>query len=99
MSAVSSRPIKNPQISENYWFPTPEIPGNLDEHTSIQKRIQRELQALQDLEIIDPTKDEKSRAKFQENFDWKDSILEIIWGIRRIWAYFLGCAETGHHPN
>ena len=66
---------KNPQNSENYWFPTPENPGNPEEHTPIQKRILRELQALQDLETLDPTKDEESRAKFLENFDWKDSTL------------------------
>ena len=28
---------KNPQISGNVWFPTPENPGNPDEHTPIQK--------------------------------------------------------------
>ena len=66
---------KNPQNQENYWFPTPENPGNPEEHTPIQKRILRELQAFQDLETLDPTKDPESRAKFLENFDWKDSIL------------------------
>ena len=66
---------RNPQNSENYWFPTPENPGNPEEHTSIQKRILREIQALQDLETLDPTKDEESRANFLENFDWKDSTL------------------------
>ena len=66
---------KNPQNPENYWFPTPENPGNPAEHTHIQKRILRERQALQDLETLDPTKDEESWAKFLENFDWKDSTL------------------------
>ena len=66
---------KNSQNSENFWFPTPENPGNPAEHTSIQKRILRELQALQDLETLDPTKDEDSTAKFQEKFDWEDSTL------------------------
>ena len=66
---------KNPQKSENYWFPTPENPVNPEEHTPIQKRILRELQALQDLETLDPTKDEEYHAKFLENFDWKDSTL------------------------
>ena len=54
---------------------TPENPGKPEEHTPIQKRILRELQALQHLETPDPTKAEESRAKFQENFDWKDSTL------------------------
>ena len=61
---------RNPQNSENYWFPTPENPGNPEEHTPIQKRILRELAALQDLETLNPTKDEESRAKFLRNFDW-----------------------------
>ena len=66
---------RNPPNSENYWFPTPENPGNPEEHTPIQKRILRELQALQDLETLDPTADAESRAKFLENFNWKDSTL------------------------
>ena len=33
---------RNHQNSENYWFPTPENPGNPEEHTPIQKRILRE---------------------------------------------------------
>ena len=66
---------RNPQNSETYWFPTPENPGNPEEHTPIQKRILHVLQALQDLETLDPTTDAESRAKFLENFDWKDSTL------------------------
>ena len=66
---------KNLQKYENYWFPTSENPGNPEEHTPIQKRILRELQALQDLETLGPTKDNESRAKILENFDWKDSTL------------------------
>ena len=66
---------RNPQNSETYWFPTPENPGNPEEHTPIQKRILRELQALQDLETLEPTKDKESRTKFLENFDWKDSTI------------------------
>ena len=66
---------RNPQNSENYKFPTPENPGNLEEHTPIQKRILRELQALQDRETLNPTPDATSCAKFLENFDWKDSSL------------------------
>ena len=62
---------KNPQNYESYWFHTPENPGNTDEHTSIQKQILRDLQALQDLETLDPTKDEESRVKCLENVDWK----------------------------
>ena len=62
------RTNKNPQNSEIFWFPTTENPGIPDEHTPIQKRILREVQALQDLETLDPTKDEESRAKCLKNF-------------------------------
>ena len=70
---------KNPQNPEHFWFPTPENPGNPNEHTPIQKRILRELQALQELETLDPTKVEESRAKLLENFDWKDYTLATDW--------------------
>ena len=56
--------------------PTPENPGNPGEHTRIQKKILRELQALEDLETLDPTKDEEYRAKFLETFDWKYNTLD-----------------------
>ena len=49
----------------------------MDEHTPIQKRILRELKALQDLETLDPTKDQESRAMFLENCDWIDSTLTL----------------------
>ena len=54
---------KNPQNFETFWFPTPENPGNPDEHTPIEKTI------LQTLESLDPTNDEESMAKFLENFN------------------------------
>ena len=68
-----SSPIKtnkNPQNPENYRFPTAENPENPDEQTPIQKKILRELKALQDPETFDPTNDEESRAKFLGNFNW-----------------------------
>ena len=58
---------RNPQNSECFWFSNPENPGNPKEHTPIQKQILRELPALQDLETLNPTKDEEYRAKFLEN--------------------------------
>ena len=52
---------EDPKNSEFFWLPTPETPGNPDEHTPIQKRIVRELQTLQDLETVDPTKGAESK--------------------------------------
>ena len=60
---------KNPDTEENYWFPTPENPGNTQEHTPIQRRILRELQELQDIEKLNPLDNPESRGKFLSNFD------------------------------
>ena len=62
-SAVSPRRTKIPQNSEIFWCP-PENPENPEEHTLVQKIILRELQASQNLETLDATKDEESRKNF-----------------------------------
>ena len=70
--------IKSPKTSddsENYWFPTPEEPGDPQTHTPIQQRILRELRNLQDLEKLNPQDDPESRKQFLANFDWTDSTL------------------------
>ena len=67
---------KSPESTERYWFPTPENPGNVTEHTPIQKRIYQELLTLQKLEQLNPQADPESRKTFRDNFDWKDSILK-----------------------
>ena len=70
--------IKSPKTSEdseNYWFPTPEEPGDPQTHTPIQQRILRDLRNLQDLEKLNPQDDPDSRKQFLANFDWADSTL------------------------
>ena len=47
--------------TEQYWFPTPEQPGDPTTYTHIQKRIFDELQTLKKLNSQD---DEKSRKHF-----------------------------------
>ena len=73
-SAASSRPLKT--------LKTPKIIGSQLQktqathiNTRVSKTIFRELQALQDLDTLDLTKDANSRTKFLKNFDWKDSTL------------------------
>ena len=61
---------------EQYWFPTPENPGDEDSHTPIQRRILQELRNLQEAEQLEPQNDEESRCKPFANFDWKDSMLQ-----------------------
>ena len=67
---------RNNDQYEQYWFPTPENPGDEESHTPIQKRILGELRILQEAESLNPQEDEESRLKFLSNFDWKDSMLQ-----------------------
>ena len=70
--------IKSPKAkdnSENYWFPTPEQPGDPQTHTPIQQRILKEFRNLQELEKLNPQDDLESRKQFLANFDWADSTL------------------------
>ena len=67
---------KPEDFKENYWFPTPEDPGDPQHHTPIQKRILSELVNLQELEKLNPQDDTESRRQFLSNFDWTDSILQ-----------------------
>ena len=78
MYYVSSllKTIRNNDQYEQYWFPTPENPGDEASHTPIQLRILRELRNLQEAEKLNPKDNEESRRKFFYNFDWKDSMLQ-----------------------
>ena len=67
---------RNNDQYEQYWFPTPENPGDEASHTPIQKPILRKLRNLQEAESLNPQEDKKSRQKFLSNFDWKDSMLQ-----------------------
>ena len=64
------------QNDENVWFRTPENPGNEEEHTPIQRRILKEIRELIKKEELDPTKDQESREKFLDMFQWKGSQIE-----------------------
>ena len=67
---------RNNDQYEQYWFPTPENPGDEDSHTPIQRGILQELRNLQEAEQLNPQNDDESRRKFLGNFDWKDSMLQ-----------------------
>ena len=41
------RTDKPDQYNNTFWLPTPENPGNAEDHTPIQKRILKELSELQ----------------------------------------------------
>ena len=43
---------RNNDQYEQYWFPTPQNPGDEDSHTPIQRRILQELRNLQEAEQL-----------------------------------------------
>ena len=66
---------RNNEEVNQYWFPTPENPGDESTQTPIQRRILTELRNLQELEQLNPLQDEQSRQQFLGNFHWQDSML------------------------
>ena len=69
------RTNKPEQQNKTFWFPTPEIPGNTEDHTPIQTRILTELCELQRREKLNPKDDSESRTEFLRRFDWTDTLL------------------------
>ena len=63
------------QKNNTFWFPTPENPGNTEDHTPIQTRILTELRELQRREKLNPKDDIESRTEFLKRFDWTDTLL------------------------
>ena len=55
---------KPDQQSNTFCFPTPENPGNTEDHTPIQTRILKELRELQRKEKLNPKDEIESRMKF-----------------------------------
>ena len=68
------RTNKSNQQTNNFWFPTPENPGNTNEHTPIHTRILRELCELQQKEKLNPKDDTESRIEFLKQFDRTDTL-------------------------
>ena len=67
---------KKPDQQNNiFWFPTPEDPGNTEDHTPIQIRILTELRELQRREKLNPKDDIESRTEFLKRDDWTDKLL------------------------
>ena len=58
------RTNKPHQQNNTIWFPTPENPGNIENHTPIQTRILKELRKLQQKEKLNPKHDVESRIEF-----------------------------------
>ena len=69
------RTNKPDQQTKAVWFPTPENPGNTEEHTPIQARILKELRELQQKEKLNPKDNNESGIEFLKGFDWTDTLL------------------------
>ena len=69
------RTNKPEQQDNTFWFPTPEDPGQPQDHTPIQTRTLNELNELKDKEKLNPQESIESRNKFLKRFDWTDTLL------------------------
>ena len=69
------RTNKPDQQTNTFWFPTPENPGNTEEHTPIQTRNLKELRELQQKEKLNPKDDIESRVEFLKRFEWTGTLL------------------------
>ena len=69
------RTNKSEHQNNTFWFPTPDNPGNPEDHTPIQTRILKELNELKDKEKLNPQESTESRNKFLKRFDWTDTLL------------------------
>ena len=67
------RKSKPKQQDNTFWFPTPENPGNPEDHTPIQTRILKELKELKDKEKLNPQESIESRNKILKQFDWTNT--------------------------
>ena len=69
------RTNKPEQQDNTFWFPTPENPGNPEDHTPKQTRILNELNELKNKEKLNPQESTESQNKFLKRFDWTDTLL------------------------
>ena len=63
-------------FKQNYWFATPGLPRDPQDHTPIQKLILKELQNLEELVKLNIQDDRESRKQTLTNFDWTNSMLQ-----------------------
>ena len=55
---------EKPQTTQNFWFPTPDNPGDPSKHTPIQSRILREIEELENIQKLNPHNSPEDRATF-----------------------------------
>ena len=67
---------EKPETSQQFWFPTPDNPGDPSTHTPVQRRILREIEELEEIQKLNPTTSQQDRQEFLENFKWDDTQLD-----------------------
>ena len=81
------RSNKPEQQDNTFWFPTPEKPGKLEDHTPIQTRTLKELNELKDKENSIHKRAENLETNFSNDLigpihflqKWKNKQLKIFW--------------------
>ena len=66
---------EKPETTQQFWFPTPDNPGDLSTHTSVQRRILREIEEMEEIQKLNPANSPQEKQKFLENFKWEESQL------------------------
>ena len=69
------RTNKADRQNNTFWFPTPEKPGSIEDHTPIQTRILKELREQELKEKLNPKDDIESLMEISKQFDWTDTLL------------------------
>ena len=69
------RTNKPEQQKNTLWFPAPENPGKLEDHTPIKTRILKEIVELNEKEKLNPQESLEFRNEFLKRFDWTDTLL------------------------
>ena len=69
------RANKPEQQDNTFWFPRPQNPGKLEDHTPMPTKILKELSELNEKEKLNPQRSIESRSQFLKRFDWTDTLL------------------------
>ena len=64
LTAYLNELLRTNKQDNTFWFPTPDNPGKLEDHTPIQTRILKEGNELKDKEKLNPQESAESRTKF-----------------------------------
>ena len=62
---------------DNFWFPTPQNPGNPETSHRNPETNPKEQYKLMELEQLNPSRDDTSRQQFLDKFRWNDSLLTL----------------------